>query len=213
MAGPGNGRRPEAPAPPSQGADAGAPAPTDATRPGGPADGASDGPGPFDRTDTPLLALTLWPNRSLSPRGFAGFLVLLAVCLSVPLLPLLGTGAAWGLLPFLVGMLVAVYAAIRRSYADGRLVEELRLWPDLITVERREPRGAVRRWHANPNWVRLRLLENARIEKYLTLEGNGREIELGAFLSPEERQRLHGELRAALSGLGAPRSPTPAKAG
>jgi hypothetical protein len=40
-------------------------------------------------------------------------------------------------------MLVAVYAAIRRSYADGRLVEELRLWPDLITVERREPRGAV----------------------------------------------------------------------
>ena len=49
---------------------------------------------------------------------------------------------------------------------------------------RREPSGGVRRWHANPFWVRLRLLDGERVEKYLTLEGNGREIELGAFLSP-----------------------------
>jgi uncharacterized membrane protein len=173
--------------------------------PASPAQGDGAGESPFDRADPPVLTLTLWPNRSLTQRGFAGFLALLAACLAVPLIPLLGTAAAWGLLPFLVGMLLAVYAAIRRSYADGRLVEELRLWPDLITVERREPRGAVHRWHANPNWVRLRLLENARIEKYLTIEGNGREIELGAFLSPDERQQLYADLRAALAGLGAPR--------
>ncbi len=164
---------------------------------------------PFDRADPPVLSLTLWPNRSLTPQGSAGFLSLFAVCLFIPLLPLLGTAAAWALLPFLAGMLLAVYAAIRRSFADGRLVEELRLWPDLITVERREPRGAVRRWHADPNWVRLRLLENARIEKYLTLEGNGREIELGAFLSPEEREQVHADLRAAFARLGAPRPAAP----
>ena len=67
---------------------------------------------------------------------------------------------------------------------------------------RREPRGRVRRWHANPFWVRLRLREDAHVEKYLTLEGNGREIELGAFLSPGEREALHGELSAALRRLG-----------
>ena len=39
------------------------------------------------------------------------------------------------------------------------------------------------------------------VEKYLTLEGNGREIELGAFLSPGEREALHGELRDARSGV------------
>jgi uncharacterized membrane protein len=162
----------------------------------------------FGRDDPPVLALTLWPHRSLSPRGFATVLGLLAAGLALPLLPLIGSSAAWGLLPFLVAMLLAVYAALRRSYADGRLVEELRLWPDLITVERREPRGAVRRWHANPFWVRLRLFSDARIENYLTLEGNGREIELGAFLSPDERVALHGELSRALAALRA--GPAPA---
>jgi uncharacterized membrane protein len=158
-------------------------------------------PEAFSRSDPPILALTLWPHRSLSPRGFRIVLGIAAVGLAVPLFPLAGTSAAWGLAPFLLAALLALWFAIRRSYADGRLTEELRLWPDLITVERREPHGAVRRWHANPHWVRLRLFENARIEKYLTLTGNGREIELGAFLSPEEREALYRDLRRALYAL------------
>jgi uncharacterized membrane protein len=162
---------------------------------------------PFARGDAPLLALTLWPHRSLSRNGFAWFIAATAAGLTVPLLPLMGSNAAWGLLPFLLAMLIGIYAAIQRSYADGRLVEELRLWPDLITVERREPRGPVRRWHANPFWVQVRLLDDARIEKYLTLKGNGREIELGAFLSPGERERLYGELGAALTAIRAQPEP------
>ena len=62
---------------------------------------------------------------------------------------------------------------------------------------RREPRGRVRRWHANPFWVRPRLREDAHVEKYLTLEGDGREIELGAFLSPWERERSTARSRRA----------------
>ena len=122
---------------------------------------------------------------------------LLAAGLALPLVGLAGTKAAWGMLPFLVAALVGLYVAVRRSHRDGRLREELRLWPDLITVVRREPDGRERRWHANPFWVRLSL-RDAHVEKYLTLEGNGREIELGAFLSPGEREALHGELRDAL---------------
>ena len=153
---------------------------------------------PFARSDPPLLALTLWPNRSLSRNGSSWLLGILAVGLAVPLGALSGTKAAWGLLPFLVAAFAALYLAIGRSWHDGRLSEELRLWPDLITVVRRDPKGQVRRWHANPFWVRLRLLDDARIEKYLTLQGNGREIELGAFLSPWERETLHADLIAAL---------------
>ena len=156
---------------------------------------------PFARTDPPVLALVLWPHRSLSRNGFAWFIGVTAAGLALPLVPLMGSLVGWGLLPFLSAALVAVYAAIQRSYRDGRLTEELRLWPDLITVERREPKGRVRRWHANPFWVQLGLFEDARIEKYLTLKGNGREIELGAFLTPGERVRLHGELARALAAV------------
>jgi uncharacterized membrane protein len=166
-------------------------------------DGPGAEPDPFARGDPPVLALTLWPHRSLSRRGWTVVLTLLAFGLAVPLVALVGTGAAWVMLPFLAGALVALFLAVRRSHLDARLVEELRLWPDLITVERREPDGTVRRWHANPFWVRPRL-RDAHIEKYLTLDGGGREIELGAFLSPGEREALHAELSAALAGLRAP---------
>ena len=69
------------------------------------------------------------------------------------------------------GAASALYSRSAATVLDGRLSEELRLWPDLITVVRREPAGGVRRWHANPFWVRLRLRDDGRVEKYLTLAG------------------------------------------
>jgi len=155
-------------------------------------------PDPFARNDPPMFQLTLWPNRSLTRNGGSWLMGLAAAGLSLPLAGLAGTAAAWGMLPFPILALALLFWALRRNQLDGRLSEELRLWPDLITVVRREPSGSVRRWHANPFWVRPRLRDDAGIEKYLTLEGGGREIELGAFLSPWERERLYRELCRAL---------------
>ena len=77
--------------------------------------------------------------------------------------------------------------------------ERLTLWRDEMRVERREPDGRVLRWQADPMRVRLRLHKEAKVEDYLTLAGGGREIELGAFLSPEERVALADEIEAALT--------------
>ena len=163
-----------------------------------------------ERREPPLFARTLRPHRSMSATAGAWCLGLAAAGLTLPLLPLLGTRAGWGLLPFLLAALLGLDWAFRRSHADARLSEELRLWPDLITVVRREARGGrVRHWHANPFWVELRLHHDAALEKYLTLRGNGREIELGAFLSPDEREVLHRDLTAALAKMRHPGSPQP----
>ncbi|MSU89827.1 DUF2244 domain-containing protein [Rhodobacteraceae bacterium 2CG4] len=163
---------------------------------------ASSLPGP-SRSDPPLLELELHPHRSMSLRGFRWVLIITSVGLAVPLVPFRGTPVGWGLLPFLVGALVALYLAIRRNYRDARLHEVLRLWPDLITVERHETDGRVLRWQANPYWVTVTLHDDARLENYLTLKGAGREIELGAFLGPEERIALHARLRRALAQIAA----------
>lgn len=159
---------------------------------------ARSGEPDFDRADPPIFSLTLWPHRSLGRKGSGVVIGLAALGLSIPLLGLIGTTAAWGMLPFMLLVLLSLYWAFRRSHWDAGLTEELRLWPDLITVVRREPRGIVRRWHANPFWVQIRLHENAPIEKYLTLRGNGREIEIGAFLAPWEREELFRDLTRAL---------------
>lgn len=64
------------------------------------------------------------------------------------------------------------------------------------------PRGPVQEWRADPAWVALRLIpRGGPVEQYLTLTGGGREVELGAFLTPEERIALHDELGRVLLRL------------
>lgn len=170
------------------------------------ASGGAGRGGPADwppRADPPRYRVVLWPNRSLGQRGRRTVMGLLALGLSVPMIPALGTPVFWGLLPFALVAFGALWMSFRRNDADARLSEELTLWPDEMRVERREPSGRVLRWRADPFFVRLTLHEDGKVEKYLTLKGGGREIELGAFLSPDERVRLAAEvedaIRAALS--------------
>ena len=151
------------------------------------------------RRDRPLYSARLWPNRSLGPFGRSMALRIAAVGLALPLLALAGTPVVWGLLPFAAAALAGLWYGFRRNQFDGRLVEEVAIWPDEIRIERREPRGRMRRWSADPWQVRLTLHEDGKVEKYLTLRGAGREVELGAFLSPEERVALAAEIEAALT--------------
>lgn len=119
----------------------------------------------------------------------------------MPLLALSGSPAALVLLPFVGATLLGLWWFIRRNYGDAALRETLRLWKDLITVERMEPCGQTLRWHADPYWVKVRIHPGARIENYLTLKGNGREIELGAFLSPQERREIFQQINTAIGRL------------
>ena len=59
--------------------------------------------------------------------------------------------------------------------------------------------GRVLRWQANPHWVRVKIQPEGRPQNYLTLKGGGREIELGAFLSPEERADLAEQIEMAMA--------------
>ena len=128
----------------------------------------------------------------------------MAAGFSLPLLSLVAAGAVGVvalMAPFALAALGLLWLFFRLSYRSGRLTEELRLWPDAIAVERREPRGEVLRWSANPYWVEIGLEDTRDVQSYLTLRGGGRRIELGAFLTPEERQTLADELRTHIAQL------------
>ena len=166
-----------------------------------PAAGGSGAPLEWtERRDTPGFGVTLWPNRSLKPAGRRLVMGIACIGLAMPLVPALGTPVFWGLLPFEAAALGLLWLGFRRNDRDGELSETLTLWRDEMRVERREPSGRVLRWRADPHWVRIFLYgEGRKVENYLTLRGGGREIELGAFLSPEERADLKEEIEAALS--------------
>jgi len=156
----------------------------------------------FDWADghgAPMARVVLRPHRSLPRSGFAWFLLIVWGFLLIPLIPLLGTLALWAMLPFLLLVLAGLWFFIERNYKDGALHEIVTLWQDRIEVRRINPRAPDQIWDANPYWVSIRLGPGDRpVENYLTLKGNGREIELGTFLSPEERQNLSDRLNALL---------------
>lgn len=146
--------------------------------------------------------LHLWPHRSLPKRGFVWFIGLTTVLIAVPLLSLLGNPALWVMLPFLTAAVAGVWFALQRSYRDGEIVEDLTLTSDLVTLTRHGPRGRRQDWQGNPHWLRLTLHPTAGpVPNYLTLKAEGREVELGAFLTPDERLALHPDLTRALATL------------
>lgn len=152
-----------------------------------------------ERLDRPIYDVTLWPNQSLTLRGHRMAMGTAAAGLSLPLFAVAGTPVFWGLAPFLLLAFGALWFAIRRNGRHLCIEERLTVWRDEVRVERREPDGRLLRWQAEPLRVRLRLHKEAKVEDYLTLAGGAREIEIGAFLAPEERVALAAEIESALT--------------
>ena len=159
---------------------------------------APDDPGAFcyAKGGKPCARLTLWPHRSMTNSGFAWFIGLTFAMFLLPLLALLGSVALWGLLPFLSLALWGIWYSIRRNDADRSQHEVLSIWEDRVELTRHNPRGLDQTWHANPHWVEVKILaDGGPVENYVTLRGNDRTVEIGAFLSAEERNILYGALR------------------
>ena len=70
------------------------------------------------------------------------------------------------------------------------MIEKLKIYPKKIILERKEPNNDIKKWHSNPYWTKVNIYNNGPVESYLTLKGNGKEVELGSFLTPEERISL-----------------------
>jgi uncharacterized membrane protein len=144
-----------------------------------------------------LHHLRLWPHRSLPARGFVWFIAVTAGLMVLPVLAVTGTTAWWGLLPFVLLAIWGLWFALGRSYRSGEAFEELQLGQDALRLIRHDPGREDRLWQANPYWVRASLRPGP-VESYLTLTDGQREVELGSFLSPEERRALCDELQRRL---------------
>ena len=171
----------------------------DAAAGGKPPAARISGPDWRERHDRPIFKVELWPHQSLTRPGLLWFLGISAGFLAFPLIGIVGTMAFWGLLPFMALAFWGIWFAIRRNGRDLQMSETLSIWRDEVRVERREPNGRVLRWQSQPRDVRVRIYESGKVEDYLTLTGAGREIELGAFLAPEERISLSEEIEQALT--------------
>lgn len=149
--------------------------------------------------DTSHQQMRLWPHQSLSPRGFAGFILATFVMILIPTLALLGTILLWGLLPFVLLAVAGIYFALQSNHKSRQIEEVLTLQGDTARLTHTTPKGEVKEWQCNRYWTTVTDYEtDGPIPHYITLRGEGREVEIGSFLSEEERVELYGDLQRCL---------------
>ena len=149
-----------------------------------------------------IATIEIWPYNSLKPKGFAFFLGATFALIALPLLNVLGTKVFWGLFPFLFLTLMGTWFALRKSLRDRQILEQLTLYKDELVLIRQDPNGEQKEWVCSPYWSKLRMYDKeGPVANYITLSGNGREVELGSFLGEDERKELFHELNRLLKKL------------
>jgi uncharacterized membrane protein len=146
-----------------------------------------------------LFDAVLTPYRSLSPRGFAilmGTAGLIGFAFGAGFIAL----GAWPIFGFCGAEWLLFYFCFRLNYRAARLQERIHMTPDVVTVERRDPRGRIQSWTFQPYWLRVEMDDPPEHESQLALASHGRRLTIGNFLSPPERYELALALRAALAG-------------
>ena len=150
----------------------------------------------------PRRMLSAWPHRSLPKAGFAAVVLGAFVFITIPLFGVLGTKVLWGLLPFAMLAIGALWWGIARSYKDGEILEELVIDAQMTHLSRRSARAAPQDWECNTYWLRPQMHpKGGPVPAYITLSGKGRVVELGAFLTEGERKTLFGELLDLLKDI------------
>jgi uncharacterized membrane protein len=129
----------------------------------------------------------------------AAFVLTTFTLISLPVLGLLGSPILWGILPFTLGTVWAIFHALQRNHKSRQINEELVLDETLARLTRTNPKGDVQEWDCDRYWTQVTKYEDeGPVPHYVTLRGKGREVEIGAFLSEEERIALYDDLRRAL---------------
>lgn len=157
---------------------------------------------PYQWTSQPHATpqtLRLWPHNSLPARGMAAFVLTTFIMISIPVLALLGSPILWAVLPFTLAAVWGVFWALQHNFKARQINEELVLDESMAHLTRTNPKGDVQEWDCDRYWTQvIKYEDEGPVPHYITLRGKGREVEIGAFLSEEERITLFDDLQRAL---------------
>lgn len=148
--------------------------------------------------EAPLFAARLFPHRSLGPRGFAALMAVVGGTWFVTGIAFMSMGA-WPILGFMGLDFLILWVAFRLNYRAARAFEEVAVWPHQLRIRQVSPAGRVREHSFNPFWTRFRVDRHDEIGiTRMVLLGQGRELAIGSFLNPGDRESFATAFAAAL---------------
>ena len=153
-----------------------------------------------DKNDPTFLRMRLVPNRSLDSYGTKLVFCVIAFGFLLPILPFIGSPIGITLTIFSGLTFYLFLTLLQKNFQQGSTFEEVLISKNKIKVVHQEKNKEQMTWECNPYWTKVHLdINNPKLKNYLTLAGKGKHIELGAFLSPEERLELRDTIQNALA--------------
>ena len=150
-----------------------------------------------------LEQITIWPHRSLSPKGFGivmgvltGFLFLIGFGLFL--------AGAWPVIGFLGLELLIVWGAFKLNYRAARHRETIQTTTEELMFESQTPAGERAQKSFPIGWLRVSLSPSEspvmryREQQKIILSSHGEQAEIGKYLHPAEKAGLSRELSAMI---------------
>jgi uncharacterized membrane protein len=156
--------------------------------------------------ETLYLDATLTPNRSLSERGFAIGMAIVAVVFFLTGLMFYSMGAV-PILGFFGLDMVAVWLAFRLSFRKLEQETHVTVTARAIRMRHRDPRGRVREAEVPTAFARVELDEPVLPDSWLRIEHGRSAWVIGRFLTPDERKAFATRLREAVRAARSERLP------
>lgn len=129
----------------------------------------------------------------------AAFVLTTFTLITIPALALLGSPILWGMLPFTLAAVWGMFWALQRNHQARQIEENLVLDETTTHLTHTNNKGEVQEWVCERYWTQVTKYEDeGPVPHYITLRGKGREVEIGSFLSEEERIALYDDLQRAL---------------
>ncbi|MCE2509491.1 MAG: DUF2244 domain-containing protein [Alphaproteobacteria bacterium] len=144
-----------------------------------------------------LFYAEMRPHRSLSPMGFWILMAAIGGISFVTGMIFLMAGA-WPVFGFFGLDVLLIYVFFRLNYREARAFEALTLTERELLLRKVSPRGKVSSHRFEPYWIRVKIDAPTQTRSRLTLSSHGKTVEIGAFLTEDEKIGLAQEIRNAL---------------
>jgi uncharacterized membrane protein len=138
--------------------------------------------------DQPIFAAELTPYRSLGHKGFR-ILLMIAGAMSLMHIFVFLVIGAWPIVFFFGLDFILLFGAFWLNYRAARAREEVRVSRTDVSVKKFAPSGRMTEHRFNTFWARFSIKRHQEIGIIsMMISGGGRQINIGSFLNPDDRE-------------------------
>jgi len=145
----------------------------------------------------PVYQAILYPHRSLGRIGFYALMAVLGGYTCFASLYFYHVGA-WPVIGFFGVEILILWLAFRANYQSARGYEMITLTPEALVVTEHHPRRGKTEWTFHPHWAQVVFEQKGESESHLKVLSHGKGVEIGTFMTADEKKECAEALRAAL---------------